>query len=156
MNPECINLFYSYLPHLLSKVTNKFPSLFCNFYLETNTIFVAMGVIMAISAVFVVLFFLIKKVPLVIAEASKGEEVDEEEDDIFNTKKKKSKFISVSTRILRIVYLSLRSADIVYYLAYAIFAILGFAVHPFFFAFHLTEILRRYFFVPQFLLIKIS
>jgi len=110
----------------------------------TSKIFVTLGVIMAISAVFVVMFFLIKKVPLVILEATKGEEVEEPEADIYNTTKKKNKFIKISTRILRIIFLSLKSADIVYYLAYAIFAILGSAVHPFFFAFHLTEILRRY------------
>ncbi len=101
---------------------------------------------MVISAVFVVVFFLIKRVPLVIMEANKGIEPEKPEaNDIYKTKDtKKGQFVKMATRILRIIYLSLRSGDIVYYLAYAIFAILGSAIHPFFFAFHLTEILRRY------------
>ena len=113
--------------------------------IATHKIFLALGIIMVISAVFVVLFFLIKRVPLVIMEANKGIELEKPKaNDIYHTKEKKSQFVKVFTRIMRIVYLSLRSGDIVYYLAYAIFAVLGSAIHPFFFAFHLTEILRRY------------
>lgn len=38
----------------------------------------------------------------------------------------------------------MQNIDVIYYLAYGSLAFLGVMIHPFFFAFHLTEILIRY------------
>ena len=37
----------------------------------------------------------------------------------------------------------LMQVEILYYLAYGILAVVGVSIHPFFFAFHLTQILLR-------------
>lgn len=38
----------------------------------------------------------------------------------------------------------LKNIDVLYYLSYGLFAFIGTVIHPFFFAFHLSEILIRY------------
>lgn len=38
----------------------------------------------------------------------------------------------------------LQEVEVMYYVAYGVFAILGTFMHPFFFIFHLSEILFRY------------
>jgi hypothetical protein len=101
----------------------------------TETIFLACGIAMTVCAVFVVMFFLLKRAPLVFREAWK--------DDI-NSKGLISYLIGLVGKILKTVFTILQSPEIVYYLAYGGLAVIGTVVHPFFFAFHLTEILFRY------------
>lgn len=48
-------------------------------------------------------------------------------------------FIMITT-IMRVLI----NPEIIYYLAYGALAILATVIHPFFFAFHLTEVLLRY------------
>jgi len=47
-------------------------------------------------------------------------------------------------KIIKSIYFSLQSIEILYYVAYGALAIIGTVFHPFFFAFHLTEIAFRY------------
>lgn len=46
--------------------------------------------------------------------------------------------------IMNILLRVLMNVDVVYYLAYGCLAFIAVYVHPFFFAFHLTEVLIRY------------
>jgi hypothetical protein len=43
-----------------------------------------------------------------------------------------------------VLFYILREIEVVYYLAYGALAVIGTVIHPFFFCFHLTEILIRY------------
>lgn len=47
-------------------------------------------------------------------------------------------------RCLLTLYYLIFNIDVMYYLAYGVFAIIGVVVHPFFFSFHLSEIFIRY------------
>ncbi len=42
------------------------------------------------------------------------------------------------------LFIFLQEIEVIYYIAYGTLAVLGTAIHPFFFTFHLTEILIRY------------
>lgn len=94
---------------------------------------------MIFCSIFVVVFFLIKKAPLIIKEAWSS---NQEFLDSF-----KGNFLRILMNIL-IVFTSiikvLLNPEIIYYLSYGVFAILATFLHPFFFAFHLTEFLMRY------------
>jgi hypothetical protein len=82
---------------------------------------------MFVCSSFVVLFFLVKNAPLVIENA-------------WDSNKKKFFLI----RLLMVVLQILQDIEILYYLAYGVLAVLGTFVHPFFFCFHLSEILLRF------------
>ena len=90
---------------------------------------------MTVCSVFVVMFFLLKRGPLVFREAWK---------DKIKATGLISHFIALLTKLLKTVFTILKSPEILYYLAYGVLAVIGTVVHPFFFAFHLTEILFRY------------
>lgn len=45
---------------------------------------------------------------------------------------------------IKTIVLFLKTIEVLYYLAYGLLAFMGVWFHPFFFAFHLTEILIRY------------
>jgi hypothetical protein len=53
-------------------------------------------------------------------------------------------FVVIIVKLLTVLVFILKEIEVVYYLAYGALAIIGTVVHPFFFAFHLTEILIRY------------
>lgn len=53
-------------------------------------------------------------------------------------------FIVILVKLLTVLVFILKEIEVVYYLAYGALAVIGTVVHPFFFAFHLTEILIRY------------
>jgi len=98
----------------------------------TQEIFFSLGAVMVVSSIFVLIFFLLKRAPLVINRAWGP-----------NTNNRKRGAMEVFTKTLKTIYLSLRTFEIVYYISYAVFAVLGIAIHPFFYAFHLTQILIR-------------
>lgn len=50
----------------------------------------------------------------------------------------------IIVKLLTVLIFILKEIEVVYYLAYGTLAVIGTAFHPFFFAFHLTEILIRY------------
>ncbi|EGR32968.1 MIR domain protein [Ichthyophthirius multifiliis] len=97
------------------------------------------GYIMIFCSMLVLLFFLIKKGPLYLNEAWAANQA----------------FLEIKTGILIqwfkyiiIVIISfvrvLINPEVIYYLAYGSLAVLATEIHPFFFAFHLTEFLLRY------------
>ena len=49
-----------------------------------------------------------------------------------------------SIKLLTVAIFILQEIEIIYYIAYGVLAFVGTVVHPFFFAFHLTEIMIRY------------
>ena len=53
-------------------------------------------------------------------------------------------FIVIFVKLLTVILFILKEIEVVYYLAYGALAVFGTIIHPFFFAFHLTEILIRY------------
>ena len=90
---------------------------------------------MTVCSCFVVLFFLLKKAPLVFREVFQEE---------LAPGGLISKLIGIAGKLIKIVFTLLKNPEIIYYIAYGVLAIIGTVVHPFFFAFHLTEILLRY------------
>jgi len=107
---------------------------------STDNILHALGIIMLISTAFVVLFYLFKKTPLVI------ERVWNQADEKESQKPKKgvvSRMFNWIFKVISVLFGVLQSIEIVYYLIYLVMAILAVALHPFFFAFHLTEVIIR-------------
>jgi len=90
----------------------------------------------------VVLFFMTKKMPLIITKVW----FDEEESE--NAPKKRKgivmRAISFAAKIALTFFQLLTTPKILYYILYGAFAVLGTVVHPFFLTFHLTEVLIRY------------
>lgn len=117
------------------------PSLFLSTSVKrTENIFDILGIIMTVCAVFVVTFFLIKRAPLIVEKAWKFDILGQDK------KKKISLFnfiISIGFKILYTVFSLLKEFDIIYYIGYGVFAILGVIVHQFFYAFHLTQVILK-------------
>jgi inositol 1,4,5-triphosphate receptor type 1/inositol 1,4,5-triphosphate receptor type 3 len=87
---------------------------------------------------FVVVFFLCKNAPLIVKKAWKEKTpFDDNEGWIIW-------IIIIFVKLLTVLIFILKEIEVIYYLAYGIFAIIGTIKHPFFFAFHLTSILIRY------------
>ena len=113
------------------------PKLFLN-QNATNTSqsFQLMGIAMTACSSFVVSFYLCKRAPLIIKNSWQSL-------SYLKPKKILAKFFYFIIKCLYVLLQVLKNFDIVYYLAYGAFSILGVVVHPFFFAFHLSEILFR-------------
>lgn len=120
-------------------------------FLDTERIIRILGIIMTVCAIFVVTFYFAKKAPLFLGDIWKDKNEEEEaENESIGTKKKKKnqpgyivKFIKFIIKLLKTIFRSLESPEILYYLAYGSLAVIGTVVHPFFFAFHLTVVLVR-------------
>ncbi|EGR30289.1 MIR domain protein [Ichthyophthirius multifiliis] len=94
---------------------------------------------MIFCSMFILIFFLIKKGPLYYKEAwYQNKHIIINNTNIF-TKITKYFFLIILSLIK--VFLNL---DIIYYIAYGFFSVLGTLQHPFFFCFHLSEFLFRY------------
>lgn len=128
----------------------KFPVLFGmnNNYDSKETIQLLwdIGIIQFISSLFVVLFFLFKKAPVYFKRAWQYDsEYDSSLNSIIKAKRSiLSRIFSFLKRSLIVGFLFLKNIDVCYYLAYGAFSLFGLIIHPFFFCFHLTEILIRY------------
>lgn len=94
---------------------------------------------MACCSIFVVSFFLFKNAPIIIKKAWKTKLPLEDEIKywVFQL------FVKLIKIVVLVLYI-LKEIEVVYYLAYGALAVIGTVVHPFFFSFHLTEILIRY------------
>ncbi|EGR30673.1 MIR domain protein [Ichthyophthirius multifiliis] len=111
---------------------------------RTDQIFDILGIIMTICSSFVVLFFLCKNVPLIVKKAWS--------DDINQGQKNKNMrdqgafkiLIIFLTKLFKVIFIFLQEIEVMYYIAYGALAVLGTVIHPFFYTFHLTEILIRY------------
>ncbi len=97
-----------------------------------------LAIVMLVASLFVVLFVMLKKMPLVISKIWEGEEKEE--------KKPKGllfRFFAFVWKLIKTLFQLLTTPKILYYLVYGLFAVLGVIIHPFFLAFHLTEVLIR-------------
>lgn len=106
---------------------------------ETKSIFTYCGIGMIICSTFVVLFFILKKGPLYIKEAWNSSKDMLKEDQ--------NAAIRFFIKIYMIGFCFIKvllNIDLVYYLAYGALAFVATLVHPFIFAFHLSEVVLRY------------
>lgn len=88
--------------------------------------------IVIVLSCFIVSYFLAKTAPLLIAKAWVGAKKD-----MFN-------IVGLVVRMLKTVYYLLSDFYVLYYIIYAGTAIVGLAYSPFFFFFHLFDVLVRY------------
>lgn len=112
---------------------------------ETKRIFLTVGICMSCFSVFVVIFYIFKKAPLVIKDSWKDEE--DKNDNKIDVSKKKRGFImgviNFTFKIIKTAFKLLSNFQLLYYLAYGSTSLVGAFFHPFFFTFHMTEILVR-------------
>ncbi|CAD8132784.1 unnamed protein product [Paramecium pentaurelia] len=106
---------------------------------QTRNIFLICGTIMACCSIFVVSFFLFKNAPLIIRKAWKTKLPFEDKFTYWPIQ-----LIYKIFKLLAVLFYILKEIEVVYYLAYGALAVIGTVLHPFFFSFHLTEILIRY------------
>ncbi len=78
-----------------------------------------------------------KKVPLIIEKAWTNTKVDADAG-------KFKKLIVLAEKIFNVFFQLAQELEVFYYIAYAAFAIAGVVLHPFYFVFHLSQILFRY------------
>mmetsp|Transcript_22209 Transcript_22209/g.19037 ORF Transcript_22209/g.19037 Transcript_22209/m.19037 type:complete len:420 (-) Transcript_22209:169-1428(-) len=114
----------------------------------TNTIdiFRFIGIVMIFCSSFVVLFFLIKKAPLVVKKAWSLDILGVEKNPD-GSRKKLGLLVRLVIFVLKSMYTVitvLKTPEIVYYILYGALAVMGVVIHPFLFSFHLTEVLLRY------------
>lgn len=109
---------------------------------HTDDILSILGLVMLVSSLFVVAFYLVKKAPLVIEKVWKKSEKAESQ----KAKKKGiiSRLLSFLFKVTLIFFELVQTIEIVYFTLYGVMGIVGVVVHPFFFAFHLTVIVIRY------------
>lgn len=107
---------------------------------KTKEIFKTTGIIMIVCSTFVVIFFLCKRAPLYLKRAW------EENEHIVSNKNQVAliKYTKYLVIILSSILKVLTNIEVVYYLMYGTLAFIATYVHPFFFAFHLTEFLLRF------------
>ena len=112
--------------------------------LDTSNIFITLGLIMIVCACLVVLFFLCKKAPLLIQQAWG---IQDGQSEASTKKKPKMGFFAYIFDILKksvlTIILFMKTIEVLYYVAYGFAAVLGVLLHPFFFSFHLSEIVLR-------------
>ena len=100
--------------------------------------FLSFGILMLVSSILVVSFFLIRKIPLFLKDAWRESQVTKAEYRKLNFF---GKFILIIMKMITIIVKFIQEIEIIYYIAYGVFAYLGVSRHPFFFAFHMTEVL---------------
>lgn len=93
---------------------------------------------MTVCCVFVVLFFLFKNVPLIIKKNWIVKYANNRTPGIIR------RFIIYIKLFLKVFFIFMQEIEVIYYIAYGVLAVFGTFFHPFFFTFHLTEILIRY------------
>mmetsp|Transcript_1425 Transcript_1425/g.217 ORF Transcript_1425/g.217 Transcript_1425/m.217 type:complete len:114 (+) Transcript_1425:99-440(+) len=98
---------------------------------------------MSIFSNFVLVFYLLKNVPLIYHNAC-----SDSEETLKERKKNPPGCFKMSMikifKFLKFTYALTQASDVIYYVAYGVMALLGIFSHPFFFTFHLTEIMMRY------------
>lgn len=105
---------------------------------NTEEIFDICGYVMIFCSSFVVLFFLCKKAPLYIKEIWRSSEKENAK-----VRGRAVKLVILFITVLKCFLKVLSNIEVLYYLAYGILACIATIFHPFFFAFHLTQILIR-------------
>lgn len=112
-------------------------------YDETRTLrlFSILGWTMVSCSLFVIVFFFSKSAPLVLEKAFKP---TNPKGSMVTKKKLLRRFFEFIVKCLKCFYYFLNDIEIIYYVAYGILAILGTVYNPFFFCFHMSEILLRF------------
>lgn len=113
------------------------------FYEVTNTnitlsLLKVFGIIQMACSCCIVAFFLIKTAPVLIARGWRRHQVE------INTTNKCIRLFQMIKNGALTVYFALSTIDVLYQLGYLAFSVLGTAIHPFFFAFHLLDVMYRY------------
>lgn len=115
----------------------SYPSLFGQFDTDrTLNLFYILGAIIVSCTACVVVFFLIKRAPLIIKRGW-GSRQD------FKNKGLVSKLFVLVGKVLKVLLEMLKEPEVIYYIAYGFFAFLGLILHPFFYAFGLSEVILR-------------
>ena len=91
-----------------------------------------LGIISIVLSVLIVAFFLSRNAPLLLEKAWSG------------VGKDKLNLASYLIRLLKTVYYFLSDFFALYYIMYGAAAVLGRFFHPFFFSFHLFEVMIRF------------
>lgn len=92
-----------------------------------------LGIIMLVFSSLIVFFFVVKRAPLKVDHLWAG---FLSEKGFFNI------LVSFLKRTINSMFILLRDVDVLYYSIFIIAGVVGLAVHPFFFAFHLMDVLR--------------
>ena len=96
------------------------------------------GIAMVVFSCIVVIFFLFKKFPPIISQArSASEKFNFLQGGIIGT------LFTFFFRLIFIIFNLFLRVEVVYFLAYALFAVMGTFYHPFFFVFHMTYLFFR-------------
>lgn len=96
------------------------------------TVINTLGIIVIVFSTVIVTFFLAKTAPLIIKKSLVG------------VRKNDRNLLKLLFRFLKTLYFLFSDFYILYYLIYGITAIIGTTLSPFFFAFHLFEVLVRF------------
>ena len=134
--PSLIN--FAVIPSIAINDARKYePRFFLQGELDSTLIvIVVIGISNIVFSGLVVLFFLLKRAPLILEEK-------EVWDGFFEMKINRfKKLLVVMMRCFYSLFLFASDFDFVYYSAYISFSILGLVVHPFLFCFHLIDFLR--------------
>lgn len=91
-----------------------------------------LGTLSIVLSILIVAFFLSRNAPLLIEKAWSG------------VGKDKLNLLNYLIRLLKTIYYFISDFFILYYILYGMAAVLGRFLHPFFFAFHLFEVLIRF------------
>lgn len=91
-----------------------------------------LGILIIIMVMVIVSYFLAKTAPLLIKKAWVG------------VKKDKLNLFAYIKRLLLTVYYLLSDFYVLYYIIYGVSAIIGTTITPFFFAFHLFDVIVRF------------
>lgn len=101
-------------------------------FVANESVINALGIVLIVLTMIIVASFILKTAPIIIKKAWKG------------VTKDKLNLLKYVLRIINTVFLVVSDFYVVYYLVYGATAIIGLAVSPFFFAFHLFDVLVRY------------
>ncbi len=114
----------------------NFPKFFKS--LETENIFDICGWVMTVCSLFVVIFFLCKNAPLIVKRNWRDDDASKS-----LNRGLMGRILSFIYKCLKFLYYFLYEFEVIYYVAYGSLALVATLTHPFFFSFHLTEILVR-------------
>lgn len=103
----------------------------------TNGLFITLGIIQSVVTTFIDVFFLVKVGPLLVSRGWRS----------VQSTQRKSRFARCYVcckKTLKACLALFKEVDVVFYLFYLVFSLLGTFFNPLFFAFHLLDVLYRY------------
>ena len=109
----------------------------------TRGLFIALGLTQIVFTTFIDVFFLVKVGPLLLSRGWRSWQVDVSGGALVRKVRCRQVYYYGKKSITAVVFL-LREVDVVFYLFYLLFSVLGTFVTPLFFSFHLLDVLYRY------------